>query len=137
MGTARPHLGLFYAKNWGRAVPTPSRIGAVKRSSSSQAASVRLVVACGATGLLIAICALILLKRNPAAPSSFASSSPAASPTNGAAEYRLYSYEVVNVWPHDPDAFTQGLVFLDGVMFESTGLNGESTLRREIGRAHV
>lgn len=40
-----------------------------------------------------------------------------------------YSYEVVNVWPHDPGAFTQGLVFRDGNLLESTGLNNESTLR--------
>ncbi len=32
--------------------------------------------------------------------------------------------------PHDTDAFTQGLVFEDGVLFESTGLRGESDLRR-------
>jgi glutamine cyclotransferase len=36
----------------------------------------------------------------------------------------------VNVYPHDPDAFTQGLVFEDGVLYESTGLRGHSTLRR-------
>ncbi len=37
--------------------------------------------------------------------------------------------EVVNVYPHDPEAFTQGLVLHDGVLFESTGLEGRSTLR--------
>src|SRR5690349_5558622 len=41
-----------------------------------------------------------------------------------------YSYEVVNTFPHDTNAFTQGLVFLNGVFLESTGLNGESTLRK-------
>ena len=40
------------------------------------------------------------------------------------------SYEVVHTFPHDPAAFTQGLVFLDGDLLESTGLNGKSTLRR-------
>lgn len=39
-------------------------------------------------------------------------------------------YEVVNVYPHDPKAFTQGLQFVDGKLFESTGLEGESSLRR-------
>jgi glutamine cyclotransferase len=39
-------------------------------------------------------------------------------------------YEVINVFPHDPGAFTQGLVFRDGFLFESTGLNGRSSLRR-------
>jgi glutaminyl-peptide cyclotransferase len=42
----------------------------------------------------------------------------------------VYGYEVVNVYPHDREAFTQGLLYRDGVLFESTGLNGRSTLRR-------
>jgi glutamine cyclotransferase len=42
----------------------------------------------------------------------------------------VYSYQVVNSYPHDPDAFTQGLVFTDGVLYESTGLRGRSSLRR-------
>lgn len=41
-----------------------------------------------------------------------------------------YRYEVVKVLPHDPRAFTQGLVFHDGYFLEGTGLNGESTLRK-------
>jgi glutamine cyclotransferase len=40
-----------------------------------------------------------------------------------------YSYEVVHVYPHDPQAFTQGLVFRDGKLLESTGQQGRSTLR--------
>src|SRR5436190_5944639 len=40
-----------------------------------------------------------------------------------------YSYEVIATLPHDPRAFTQGLVFRDGSFFESTGLNGRSSLR--------
>lgn len=39
-------------------------------------------------------------------------------------------YEVVHVYPHDRAAFTQGLVFRDGWLYESTGLNGHSSLRR-------
>jgi glutamine cyclotransferase len=42
----------------------------------------------------------------------------------------VYGYEVVNVYPHDREAFTQGLLFRDGVLFESTGLKGRSTLRK-------
>lgn len=42
----------------------------------------------------------------------------------------VYTYEVVNSWPHDPTAFTQGLVFFDGWLYESTGHYGSSTLRR-------
>jgi len=41
-----------------------------------------------------------------------------------------YTYEVVNTFPHDPRAFTQGLLFQDGKLFESTGLYGQSNLRQ-------
>ena len=41
-----------------------------------------------------------------------------------------YTYNVVNVYPHDETAFTQGLIFEDCIMYESTGLYGQSTLRR-------
>jgi glutaminyl-peptide cyclotransferase len=34
------------------------------------------------------------------------------------------------VYPHDPRAFTQGLVYQDGFLYEGTGLNGESTIRK-------
>lgn len=37
---------------------------------------------------------------------------------------------IVNTFPHDPNAFTQGLVFADSILYESTGLYGESTLRK-------
>lgn len=40
------------------------------------------------------------------------------------------SYQVVRTYPHDPRAFTQGLAYADGHLYEGTGLNGESTLRR-------
>ncbi len=45
-------------------------------------------------------------------------------------EPMLYGYEIVNAYPHDPTAFTQGLVFLEGVLYEGTGLNGGSSLRK-------
>ena len=41
----------------------------------------------------------------------------------------IWRHEVVRAYPHDRDAFTQGLVFRDGALFESTGLNGKSSLR--------
>jgi len=39
-------------------------------------------------------------------------------------------YKVVKAYPHDPNAYTQGLIFRDGVLYESTGLNGRSSLRK-------
>lgn len=43
---------------------------------------------------------------------------------------RHFTYEVINSWPHDTDAFTQGLVWHDGALYESTGLNGRSSVRK-------
>ena len=42
----------------------------------------------------------------------------------------IYGYEVVHARPHDPSAYTQGLVFHDGKLLESTGRVGHSSLRR-------
>jgi glutaminyl-peptide cyclotransferase len=42
----------------------------------------------------------------------------------------IYGYEVVNSFPHDPGSFTQGLIFRDGVLFESAGGLGRSSLRK-------
>jgi len=39
-------------------------------------------------------------------------------------------YRIVHVYPHDRNAFTQGLEFRAGFLYEGTGLNGKSTLRR-------
>lgn len=41
-----------------------------------------------------------------------------------------YTYEVVNTFPHDIGAFTQGLLYHEGFLYESTGLRGQSTLRK-------
>jgi glutaminyl-peptide cyclotransferase len=41
-----------------------------------------------------------------------------------------YTYKIVKVYPHDPEAFTQGLLFDEGILYESTGLNGFSSIRR-------
>ena len=42
----------------------------------------------------------------------------------------VFTVSIINAYPHDRDAFTQGLVFESGVLFEGTGLRGRSTLRR-------
>jgi glutaminyl-peptide cyclotransferase len=42
----------------------------------------------------------------------------------------LQSHEVERSYPHDPSAFTQGLFFQDGLLYESTGHLGQSTIRQ-------
>lgn len=41
-----------------------------------------------------------------------------------------YGFSVVNTFPHDTEAYTQGLEYQDGFLYESTGLNGKSSLRK-------
>ena len=42
----------------------------------------------------------------------------------------IYSYKIINTYPHDPDAFTQGLVYENGTLYEGTGRYGRSSLRK-------
>jgi glutaminyl-peptide cyclotransferase len=42
----------------------------------------------------------------------------------------MYTYQIVRAYPHDPGAFTQGLQYVDGALYEGTGLNGRSSIRR-------
>ena len=41
-----------------------------------------------------------------------------------------FGYQVVRSYPHDREAFTQGLIYRDGVLYEGTGLNGRSGIRK-------
>ena len=52
--------------------------------------------------------------------------------SNGQAPVKVsnYSYEIINTYPHDPAAYTQGLVYHEGSLYESTGLNGQSSFRK-------
>jgi glutamine cyclotransferase len=50
----------------------------------------------------------------------------------------IYGFHVIQTFPHDPEAFTQGLIFHEGYLYESTGLHGKSSLRKihlETGQA--
>src|ERR1051326_4360118 len=49
-------------------------------------------------------------------------------PANGPVP--TYGYQIVNIYPHDSNAFTQGLILMDGTLLESTGEEGHSSLRR-------
>jgi glutamine cyclotransferase len=57
-------------------------------------------------------------------------SAPAAPARLQTAGVAYYGYEVVAAYPHDALAFTQGLTFDDGFLYEGTGLVGRSSLRR-------
>jgi len=63
---------------------------------------------------------LLVLFLCAAAPTTVARP-PASLPVDG--------YQIVHTYPHDSKAFTQGLIYVDGHLYESTGLNGKSSLR--------
>lgn len=69
----------------------------------------------------------LLAARGPSPAAGTAAQTPAA----GAA-VQVFDYEVVNRYPHDRGAFTQGLLYRDGFLYESTGLNGRSSLRKVV-----
>ena len=96
--------------------------GSKRKPSGAVIAAAVLVVAVGA-GLLI----IASMRPTPDVQSNgTAGTTPAVS--DGRA--RQQSYEVINSYPHDPTSFTQGLLWRDGGFYESTGLNGQSKLRR-------
>ncbi len=49
---------------------------------------------------------------------------------NPVADIPVYGYTVVHAYPHDPHAYTEGLFYLDGYLYESTGRVGHSTVRK-------
>jgi glutamine cyclotransferase len=51
-------------------------------------------------------------------------------PQRSGGQVPTYGYQVVRSYPHDRAAFTQGLIFRDGVFYEGTGLNGRSGIRK-------
>jgi glutamine cyclotransferase len=60
----------------------------------------------------------------------FSCSNSPSSPVPGNSDAIIYTYNVVNTYPHDRTAFTQGLVFEDDFLYEGTGQYAHSTLRR-------
>jgi len=98
------------------------------------------VIVIAAVALVVGSTLLVLLNQEPAqSPTPTPGPSPTPEPTptppptatpTGETSPISYTYEVINVYPHDSNAFTQGLAIDEGVMYEGTGLTGESSLRR-------
>jgi len=89
------------------------------------------------SAIAIAGCSFLFLCNNYGQLNSCSVPAYAASPASdlsavsiGATGTVLYGIHVVNVFPHDADAFTQGLVFHKGYIYEGTGLAGQSSIRK-------
>lgn len=55
---------------------------------------------------------------------------PSCSGISGRDAAPIYTFEIIHTFPHDPEAFTQGLVYENEALYEGTGLYGQSSLRR-------
>jgi glutaminyl-peptide cyclotransferase len=75
--------------------------------------------------LVLATISVILLKRRRSTTPRM----PAAV-RNTQAVSSVFGYEIVGEYPHDAEAYTQGLIYLDGFLYESTGITGRSSLRK-------
>jgi len=76
-----------------------------------------------------AIALLLATNASCLAPSDDVAESAVLRPQKSV-EIPTYSYRVVCTFPHDPTAFTQGLLYDDGFLYESTGQYGQSSLRK-------
>lgn len=75
--------------------------------------------------LAVATSAVMVFKHFRSAPTA-----PPAVVRKSPAVGRVVRYEIVREYPHDPDAYTQGLIYLDGFLYESTGITRRSSLRK-------
>jgi glutaminyl-peptide cyclotransferase len=98
-------------------------IGATGRGTSGDGGRTHWLTAVLGLGVAVAVVSAIT-------PDFWATPDPPARPGRGVAEPPVRSPSVVRRFPHDTEAFTQGLVFDRGTLFESTGQYGRSELRR-------
>jgi glutaminyl-peptide cyclotransferase len=75
--------------------------------------------------LTSAVVAMLTIIGFPRAPGGVVAQQPFAN-----ASLPRYGYTVVRTYPHDPGAFTQGLQYVDGFLYEGTGQNGQSSIRK-------
>ena len=96
------------------------------KAEKPKANAVTMAVIAAAAMIALALIYFLLIRPDsgPPATSSNANRPPANAPA------KLDAYEIVNSYPHDPEAFLQGLVWYDNGFYEGTGLEGHSTLRR-------
>ena len=77
-------------------------------------------------------------RQNVNVNSTINTNNTANSPSQTTGKIPVYTYEIVKTFKHDSKAFTQGLVFHNGFLYESTGQKGDSTVRKvEINSGRV
>src|SRR6266540_7242877 len=78
--------------------------------------------------LLPPLFALAVIVAGAPPPGPVAASSPQKITRQAGAP--VYGFKVIRSYPHDPRAYTQGLLYHDGLLYEGTGLNGRSSIRK-------
>src|SRR5690349_20122565 len=75
------------------------------------------------------VCLFVMLRRN--LPKIWLLSVAILLAVPALAQKAIHSdgFKVIHTYPHDPDAFTQGLIYIDGHLYESTGRNGKASIR--------
>jgi glutaminyl-peptide cyclotransferase len=97
-----------------------------RKTIQLEANAMKMAIIAAAAVIALALIYFLLIRSEsgPPANSANANRPPANAPA------RLDAYEIVNSYPHDPEAFLQGLVWYDNGFYEGTGLERHSTLRR-------
>ena len=80
--------------------------------------------------MLVIVLIILAIGCSDATNTNRTNASPSPSSAARSGPLPVYGYEVVKVYPHDSNAFTQGLEFRDGFLYEGTGEQEESTLRK-------
>ncbi len=94
-----------------------------------QTATAPTQVAAAETALSPAPTATTVQPTNTPAPTCDPFTTPVVAPPSSVP---TYGYKIVNSYPHDPNAFTQGLLFVDGILYESTGAVGTPSSLRQV-----
>src|SRR6185295_796455 len=101
----------------------------VAKATTGRKRSRVLVIAVGVVLVAVAVAVGLSSMRSTSGVAPSGPASPT-TPATSDGRARQVSYEVVNSYPHDSTSFTQGLLWRDGGFYESTGMYGESKLRR-------
>lgn len=90
----------------------------------------RLPLSLSLSGLFGLAIATFIWFQGQHVPSVSSDPSQPSNPTLASPVPSLFTYRVINAYPHDPKAFTQGLIYYQGDLYEGTGLKGQSSVRR-------
>jgi glutamine cyclotransferase len=108
---------------------TTTRARQARSNTKRGGLSLKIPIIIAVIVVALAVVGTVLLRSDSKGSGAAPPEKPAAAAAQ-TAPARQASYTVVNSYPHDPEAFLQGLLWHEGDFYESTGLEGRSSLRR-------